>query len=266
MAIIPVGDAFRGFALGKEGQAGRLLSKNYGVYITGESVYDAPARDVEMITIPGRNGALYRDKGRFENIEVTYHCGMFAESQANFATSIRNFRNELCVRALSGYMYLYDDYNTDEFRLAVYKGGLEVAPEAYSTAGEFDIVFDCKPQRYLKTGDTETSPASGSLLTNPTYYNSQPLISFQTTGSGTITLSHNAGNQTITVSGAPSGVTIYIDCEVGEVYRYNGQQLVSLNNYVSFGANVPFLRPGSTTITYSNSITSVKVTPRWWRI
>ena len=43
-------------------------SGTYGVYITGEAVYNAPARDVEMVTIPGRNGQLALDKGRFENI------------------------------------------------------------------------------------------------------------------------------------------------------------------------------------------------------
>ena len=47
-------------------------SKKYGVYITGEAVYNAPERDVEVISIPGRNGAYLLDNGRFSNITVTY--------------------------------------------------------------------------------------------------------------------------------------------------------------------------------------------------
>lgn len=266
MGIVPTGEAFRGFVLGEEGTPGRIFSTTYGVYITGESVYNTPERDSEMIAIPGRNGALYRDKGRFENIDVTYHCGMFADNQQNFADKIRNFRNRLVEAALGGYDYLYDDYNTDEFRMAVFKEAFEVSPTMNSTAGEFDVVFNCKPQRFLKTGATEYSPNSGALFTNPTAFNSQPMISFKTSGSGTITLSHNLGNQTITVTNAPTNTTIYIDCEVGEVYSKSGQQLTSLNNYVSFGTNIPVFYPGTTTFTYSYSITSVKVTPRWWRL
>lgn len=266
MGVI-TGDVYKGFIIGQEGAPGRLYSKNYGVYITGEAAYNAPERDSEMIVIPGRNGSLYKDNGRYENIDVTYHCGMFDDSQSNFATNISALRNNLYVRALSGYMYLYDEYNTDEFRLAVYKSGLEVDPVAYSRAGEFDIVFNCKPQRFLKTGDTTVTPTSGATLTNPTYFDSQPMISFKTsTGNGTITLAHNSGNQTITVAGAPTGEIIYIDCEVGECYRISGNTLISLNNYISFGANIPVLHPGTTTITYGTSINTVKVTPRWWRI
>ena len=266
MGIIPTGDIYKGFVYGeKEGMPGRTYSKSFGVYITGEASYNAPERDAEMIAIPGRNGALYKDNGRFENIEVKYHCGSFAESQTDFADNISDFRNRLL--AYNGYYYLYDDYNTDEFRMAVYKSGLEVTPAAYSQAGEFDIVFNCKPQRFLKSGDTEYSPSSGTLFTNPTGWDSQPMISFITsTGTGTITLTHTAGNQTITIGGAPTGERIYIDCEVGETYRKSGNTLISLNNCVSFGVNIPVFYPGSTTFTYSTSINTVKVTPRWWRI
>ena len=256
-----------GFAIGKEGEPGRIISKSLGVYVTGKSVYNGPVRDMEKITIPGRNGSLFLDNGRYENIEVTYHCGMYDSSQSTFASAISTLRNNLYQKACrEGYMYLYDDYNTDEFRLAVYKGGLEVDSYANSTAGEFDLVFDCKPQRFLKTGDTVYTPSSGATFTNPTFFDSQPLISFQTTGSGTFTLSHSYGNQTITVSGAPSGVTIYIDCELGDAYRISGTDLIPLNNYVSFGTKLPVFYPGTTTFTYSNSISSVNVTPRWWRL
>lgn len=257
----------RGFYYGEaEGNPSRVISKNYGVYITGKAVYNAPVRDSETIVIPGRNGALYRDKGRYENIEVTYHCGMYDNTQTDFATSMRDFRNAMMVRT-NTYYYLYDDYNTDEFRMAVYEGGLDVDVIADSTAGEFDVVFNCKPQRFLKSGDTTYSPTSGTVFTNQTQYESQPLISFQTTGNGTITITQTGSpTETITISGAPSGVTIYIDCELGEMFRYNGNEIVPLNNYVSFGTNIPVFYVGNNTFTYSNSLTNVTVKPRWWRL
>ena len=132
-------------------------SLDYGIYITGEAVYNAPERDVEMVTIPGKNGALALDQGRFENIEVTYHAGCFADNQADFAEKVMKFRNALASRYT--YKRLTDEYHTDEYRLGLYKSGLEVDVVHYSTAGEFDITFDCKPQRFLTSGETALTPS-----------------------------------------------------------------------------------------------------------
>lgn len=148
-------------------------SRDYGVYITGTAVYNAPERDVTMIEIPGRNGAFAKDNGRFQNIEVTYHAGMFGDTGTDFADGISAFRNELCSRV--GYCRLTDEYNPDEYRMAVYKSGLNV-DAASLEAGEFDIVFECKPQRFLTSGETATAYASGATVTNPTLFDASPLL------------------------------------------------------------------------------------------
>lgn len=149
-------------------------SRDYGVYITGQAVYNAPEREVEMISIPGRNGQFALDKGRFENIEVTYPAGIFADSETDFAEAISDFRNFLCSR--KGYVRLTDEYNPNEYRMAIYKSGLEVEP-ALLRAGEFEIVFDCKPQRYLTSGEHKSRiDIDGVTLTNPTLFPSSPLI------------------------------------------------------------------------------------------
>ena len=145
-------------------------SRNFGVYITGEAVYNAPARDVEMVSIPGRSGAFALDKGRFENIEVTYPAGIFADNETDFAEAISDFRNFLCSRR--GYVRLTDEYNPNEYRMAIYKSGLEVSP-AQLKAGEFNLVFDCKPQRWLTSGEDavtigewgDTETVEGSIAT-----------------------------------------------------------------------------------------------------
>ena len=48
-------------------------SSSFGVFISGDGVFDAPARRGEMISIPGRNGSLFMDEGVFENITVEGH-------------------------------------------------------------------------------------------------------------------------------------------------------------------------------------------------
>ena len=126
-------------------------SLDYGVYITGEAVYNAPERAVEMVSIPGKNGALALDQGRFENIEVTYPAGTFGVKQTEFAGRMRALRNMLASRY--NYVRLTDSYHPDEYRLGLYKSGLEVTPVAMSSAGDFELTFNCKPQRFLTSGE-----------------------------------------------------------------------------------------------------------------
>ena len=138
MGINNTGDIYKGFIIGEEGQPGRLYSTAYGVYITGEGVYNAPERDAEMVVIPGRNGSFYKDNKRFNNTILTYKAGMFGNDQTDFAEGIKNFRNAMALR--QGYYKLYDDYNPDEFRMAVYKGGLDINPVSRSNANLRDIL------------------------------------------------------------------------------------------------------------------------------
>lgn len=152
-------------------------SLDYGVYITGEAVYNAPGRVVDMVTIPGRNGSLAIDQGRFENIEITYPAGAFGTTQTEYSKVMRAFRNFLASRYR--YVRLEDDYHPDEYRLGLFKSGLEVDPVSMSRAGEFDIVFDCKPQRFLKSGEV---PVSGADWSNVQ------------TASGSVVTINNSGN------------------------------------------------------------------------
>lgn len=187
-------------------------SRNYGVYITGQAVYNAPQRDVEMISIPGRNGAFALDKGGFENIEVTYPAGIFAETEADFAQAVSDFRNYLCSR--KGYCRLSDEYNPSEYRMAVYKSGLEVEP-AQLRAGEFDITFECKPQRFLTSGETEVTVASGGTLTNPTLFDSSPLLAIE--GYGDIVIN---GHTAVELNNATVGtIELVKPTTSGRLYR-----------------------------------------------
>ncbi len=417
---------------------GGIDTKGFDVFISGDAVYNSPSRDVEMFEIPGRNGAFALDKGRFSNIQVSYPSGIGTKNEAEFREKIEGLRNALSSKV--GYQRLEDDYNGEEFRMAVYKGGLDVDPTTLK-AGKFDIVFDCKPQRFLKSGEIEQSITSGDTITNPTLFESHPLllvdgygdininddvISIQqgavmgdtildetasstayTTSSSTFfrltrtvnnmnvalngdeitlgaslfsfmlenrqysdiaitsassqndgkasvgmyfiqsvrtpiqvsvqidkltftkgtssslnyrpTLEYNwmtndsgfvqgtdnwiigininyDGNNTFTVTLAISSQSttaltvnytnnweakgyestvnstksalgqLYIDLDIGECYRIENGQYISINTATILPADLPTLNPGDNTITYDNTFTSFKVTPRWWRV
>lgn len=167
MAITTTNARYEGFIFDGEN------SRTYGVYVTDVEVFGAPVRNVEMISIPGRNGSFALDKGSYENIQVTYKCAMGCESQADFNAGISAFRNTLASR--TGYKRLEDEINTSEYRMACFRGGISV-PTLNKETATFDVVFDCKPQRYLKSGETAVSVASGGTISNPTLYDAHPML------------------------------------------------------------------------------------------
>lgn len=232
MAIIKTG------AIYKSLQFGGVDSRDYGIYITGAAVYNAPERDVELVNVPGRNGAIILDNGHWKNIEVTYPAGSFAPDQATFAANFAAFRNAIVSQV--GYKRLTDGYNTGEYRIAAYLSGLEVDPAGIGQAGQFEIRFNCKPQRFLTSGETpETVAASGDSVTNPTLYESSPLLVAE--GYGKIGFNgfgmeiFNTPIGVVTINGGDSKSTqIYTTEAATWTYEYN---LASFENGDSITVN-----------------------------
>ena len=221
-----------------------------GIYITGQAVYNAPERTVEMISVPGRNGALAIDQGHFENIQVTYPAGCFADNLSDFANKISAFRNILASRYT--YKRLIDTYNPDEFRLGLYKSGLEAETVNYNTAGEFNIEFECKPQRWLKSGETESAITSGVDIAN-NYMPCYPI--FKITGNGTFVVN---GNSVAVANNLNK--TLVLDCETQNAYT--GTQ--NRNGDIYITGEFPYLKSGTNAVTFNNA--SVTMIPRWWTL
>ena len=59
---------------------------------------------------------------------------------------------------------------------------------------------------------------------------------------------------------------LYIDLDIGECYRIENGQYISINTATILPADLPVLKPGANVITYDNSFTSFKITPRWWKV
>lgn len=239
MAIETVNARYEGFIFDGEN------SRDYGVYVTDVEVFGAPVRNVEMVTIPGRNGAFALDKGSYENIEVKYKCVMGCKTPADFNAGISAFRNMLASRI--GYKRLEDEINTDEYRMALYKGGMSV-PTMNKETATFDVVFDCKPQRYMKSGETEITISNGSTLTNPTLYDAHPLISAYIDDAATL----NIGDKTITYTPSVLGTVLLANGLIGQPFGHGSQYNIRLNRVpLRAGDDIYISAPFETTI-YAN--------------
>lgn len=224
-------------------------SRNFGVYISGQGTFSAPARAYEMLPVPGKNGDLVGTETRFENGELTYPAFIYA----NFKQNIAEFRS--FINSLFGYHRLVDSYHPDEYRMVFFQGEFNPEVTSKNDAAQFDITFNCKPQRFLLSGETVTTLTADGTITNPTRFNSQPLL--RVYGAGNLGIN----GDTITISQA-DGYTD-IDCEMMDAFKglENRNQYLTLTNY-----NFPVLVPGENGIALGSGITRVEITPRWWTI
>lgn len=180
-------------------------SDNYKVTVEKCPSYPVAQRVVEHIQVPGRNGDLIRDTGAYGNVEQTYSIWFDGrnDSMQEAARAIAFWLN-----GSKGYCRLEDTYDTDVYRMAVMSNYTEYR-NFRNRIGRADVTFSCKPQRFLKTGETLT-PVTGLTLSNQ-YMDCFPI--YAVTGNGTVTVN----GSTFTVANN-AGLTVYVDSESGECW------------------------------------------------
>lgn len=193
---------------------GGASTSDYGLVVEGPGNYSAPTRAVEVINIPGRDGAFVLDKGYYENVPAEFNVVAKGATQADFDDVISAFRN--AIVAQKGYIRLEELYHPGEYRMARYAGGFDEDPAFHGNGAIFKVKFDCKPQRYLTDGETAVSVSDGDTLTNPTLFEAHPLIMVE--GAGGVTV---------------NGYNIRIDDEeVGEI-----ELVPAVRDVVSYGGD-----------------------------
>lgn len=225
-----------------------INSKDYGVHISGNNTFNAPVRDFEEVIVPGLDGRLTLDNGRYDAIEVLYDAFIVRD----FDNNIRDFRNQMM--SVRGYARLTDTYHPDEFYLARYESGLEADVTQLLHAGSFELVFTRDPRRYLLTGEVVQEFTGSGTITNPSIYSTKPLI--RAYGTGTFVVN----GTTITITYAANAYTD-IDCQLMTAY-YEDQ---NCNLYTELSGE-PTLDPGENAITMSEGITKLEITPKWYRL
>ena len=229
---------------------------------------DAPEPDYEAISVPGRSGDLHLWNDRWKNKMITYHC----MCRANARTNVPNILTQLIAQP--GYQRITDSLHTSYYKMGTFVGG---TVPVYSDGGEtarFDLTFDCKPQKWLLSGETETSVASGATvtLTNPTRFPAYPIIKFKNTG--TITLAHVNSSPAVSytlTNNAPSSLSttrMVFDCDLGDTYAASASGR-NYNQHITLGgaSGKPCLRAaGNTNVSFSGNMSTVAITPRWYTL
>lgn len=221
---------------------------DFNVYISGSGVFNAPERDTEEVEIPGKNGTLVVDKGRYKNIDVTYPAFI----THNFSENIEALRNYLLSQR--GFCRIEDTYHPDEFRLGKFKGAFTAKPVENLIAGEFNLKFNCYPQRFLKSGELPITITGTKKIMSTCAEDAKPLIRAYGTGSFSI---NGVAVQITTANGYTD-----LDCDLQEAYKDTLATDCNSNIVLTNGV-FPVLSFGENTISLSG-ITKLELTPRWW--
>ena len=213
--------------------------------------YEFPEKDYSVTHVEGRNGDIVIDTGSWQNVPRTYNLAIDTRkiSYAEVASKLVQW-----LHSASGYARLEDSYEPDFYRMAMYKDSGSIS-NIYSKAGQIEISFDCKPQRYLKNGEVSDLFTSNTEYRNPTDFPSKPKIVIHGSGSGTVKI----GAYEITIFNILDGMTV--DCEIQDTYKND----INCNSRVSI-AEYPKIIAGNNMISMSGGVTSLEITPRWWML
>ena len=75
------------------------ISLDYGILIRNKQSYNTPEREIEVVSVPGRDGDIIFDKGNYKNVDISYGiaiaAGRIIDSNRNIdmATAINMLKN-----------------------------------------------------------------------------------------------------------------------------------------------------------------------------
>jgi len=221
-------------------------SDTAGLLVERRRTLGLPQRDVDKISIPGRNGDVLIDHGSYQNVRVMYDCA------ARDISALELLKQALT--AGGGYRLLTDSFSSWQ-RMALYSSALDIEELILHRAFRFTITFDCKPQRYFDRAQ-QISGTNSVTITRPAgFTQGDPRI--EITGTGAVTLTMPQGNIPL---GALTGSAV-IDSEAMVAFRNN-------TNGTRTAIDIPFwprLTAASTTITATGgSVTGLRIFPGWW--
>lgn len=229
-----------------------VSSLDYGIQVEHPPDYQTPARDYEVIHIPGRNGDLVIDNGSYQNVVRSYQIAV-GDLKKDF-TAMANTVAEW-LHSASGYARLEDSYEPEYYRMAMFQDEVSIE-NILQHAGRATVEFHCKPQRFLKSGEESLRLSQSGVIRNPTKFHSLPKVTVYGSGKGVLGI----GDYTVTISNISD--FIVLDSEIQDAYK----ESVNCNSNVILSGGFPELRSGENNISWSGGITYVEVIPRWWTL
>lgn len=219
---------------------------DFHTYWDSSKIFGTPEKQVEYYEVIGRSGDLSISKDRYKNKTISIDCFIRSDFVRNY-TNLLNF-----LLSTNGYNRLETTKEPDIFRMAQFVSEVEPNTGAFLKYGNFTLQFNCKPQKWLKSGELPVEITDSITLIN-NYMEAKPLI--EVVGTGSIIINDSALALDTNTS------TTFIDCDIQDAY----EGTINRNGNLTITNNFPVLKSGENTISMTG-FDSVKLYPRWWRL
>ena len=203
----------------------------------------------EAQTIPGRNGDLIWETGSYENRSGSASCFCLQKNVEKAISATGRY-----LMAKKGYRRLETSDDPDHYWLARVENSPQIAMRL-RTLAPFDIGFDCKPQRFVKSGENAIVFQQNGSLFNQYGQIALPFITIYGQGVGRLTI----GDCVVDVKALDR--ILYLDSDTQNAYNDKGNQNMNINAPV-----FPVLPDGYIEIGFSGGIERVEIIPRWWEL
>jgi len=217
--------------------------------VLNDVAFASPKRDVNVIQVPGRDGDLIMDNGRYSSVIRSIPCRIEAPNHVNVENLISQINNWLTSDAK---FHDFEWENDPEFRYLARVEGDVISQRILSRYGKTAIDFRIHPIKYLRSSLLERQITSGTNVFNQFDVDAKPLI--RIVGNGNITI--NIGGRRLELQGIGGGCII--DSENQTITTLNGQVTLFERMYSPF----PVLRSGNNAVTFSRNDIQVFITPR----
>lgn len=225
-----------------------VSAKSKGIILQKPIEFSEAQPNITTTTVAGRDGEFHIVDGTYKSRTAKATC--YALDNSDVAIKMQSIM-EYLFGGMSVKKLSTDD--TYYWRALVKSAGA-LSPKM-QLLNVFNIAFTCEPFRYLVTGDTALTLASGDSITNPTNFESEPLIYITLSAAGTLTV-----NDTSYSFGIPDATTTTVlDCENMDFRGTDGTNLNSLFHSNSF----PSFKAGTNTITWSDGVVVTSIIPYW---
>lgn len=220
-----------------------------GIHLQKPIVFSEAIPNIESKTIPGRNGALIFDTGSYKNRSGSASCFCLQDDVESAISSAGRF-----LMGGKGYRRLETSDDPNHYWMARVKNSPQIEMRLRVIA-PFEIEFDCKPQRFVKSGENKTSFTSSGSISNQYGQTALPLITLYGNGTGKLTI----GSCVVEVKNLDR--VLYLDSDTQNAYNDDGNQNMNIN-----APSFPTLPDGETRIAFSGGINRVEIVPRWWEL
>lgn len=226
--------------------AGKDSFKDFGIYVEKRPNIPSPKRRVSYIDVPGRDSSLRRDDETYEDITLSVECSLIGDPYSKIS----------CIKSWllnAGENDLIFSYQPDRKYIAQVVNSIDFEVVLKITS-HFVILFNSQPFQYA-TDNTPILMDSAITLQNPGTVAAFPYIKINGSGAGSLTMNGKS------VFFSSIDEHVILNSEIQEAYKDTGSELINKNSTKT--GDFPILLPGENTISFSESITSLEITPNW---